>query len=318
MRGSSVDHSPTRLIFFGTPQFAVPALEALRSAGYEIPLVVTQPDRPRGRKKKPVPPPVKVKALERGLTVIQPQNPNDPSFLEILRQTTPDLIVTVAYGHLLNRGVLSLPSFGCINLHASLLPKYRGAAPIAWAILSGDTVTGVTVMLMDEGMDTGPILRRRETPILPDDTTESLTEKLAQIGAEILPDTIRDFARGALFPLPQDHRQATLAPPLKKSDGQIDWRKPAIEIERKIRAMIPWPGAFTRIEKRILKIYRAAITEKIPSLAPGDGNIDDETWVVNTGRDALTLLEIQLEGKKRMHIREFLKGFKKRGRISFT
>ncbi len=317
MKRPSVERNPERLVFFGTPEFAVPALEALQAAGFDIPLVVTQPDRPRGRRKTPVPPPVKVKAVELGVPVAQPENPNDAAFVKELTRIGPELIVTAAYGHLLKREILTLPADGCLNLHASLLPKYRGAAPIAWAILSGDTVTGVTVMLMNEGMDTGPILRRRETPILPDETTESLTHRLARIGAEILPETIHDFVMGIVSPLPQDDRQATAAPPLKKSDGRIDWQKPAVAIERQIRAMIPWPSAFTRVAGRTLKIYRAAVIEAISSLPPGHGKVDDNAWIVNTGRGALSLLEIQMEGKKRMAIRDFLKGFKKRGEIAF-
>ena len=309
---------PRRLVYFGTPAFAVPPLEALVKAGFEIPLVVTQPDRSRGRKQTPVPPPVKISALDMGLSVAQPTNPNEAEFLEVLRQAAPNLIVTAAYGRLLTKRLLSVPSLGCINLHASLLPKYRGAAPVAWAILRGETVTGITIMLMDEGMDTGPILRQRECLIQPDDTTETLTLKLARMGAGILPDTIRDYAGGTLHPIPQEDRHATEAPPLKKADGGIDWRKTAIEIERHLRAMTPWPGAFTRFENHTLKIYRAAPTEEIPSLPPGHGVITHDAWTVNTAKGALTLLEVQMEGKKRMDIVNFLKGFKKRGEMAFA
>ncbi len=312
------DHFPRlRVVFFGTPVFAVPTLEALAKAGFEIPLVVTQPDRPKGRRRVPTPPPVKVKALESGFPILQPQNPNADEFISKIEVVSPDVIVTVAYGHLLKKKVLSLPPFGCVNLHASLLPRYRGAAPVAWAILRGEKVTGVTVMLMDEGMDTGPILRKAEVPILPDDTTETLSFRLAKIGADILPGAIIDYTSGNLRAAPQDEREATDAPPLKKQDGGIDWRETADEIERHIRAMIPWPGAFTTMENLTLKIFRAAVADEPLSLPAGHGVITGDKWFVATGKGTLNLLEIQMGGKKRMDIVDFLKGFKKRGEVVF-
>jgi len=309
--------SSPRIIFFGTPAFAVLPLVSLKDAEFEISYVVTQPDRPKGRKRVPMPPPVKVKAMESGIPVLQPQNPNVVEFISKVEAVSPDVIVTVAYGHLLSKRLLSLPSLGCINLHASLLPEYRGAAPIAWAIMLGEQVTGVTIMLMDEGMDTGPILLKKEVPILPEDTTASLSIRLAKIGANILPQAIADYASGKIHPMPQDDSRATTAPPLKKQDGKIDWQKMAGEIERHIRAMIPWPGAFTAMGGKTVKIYRAEVAEHPLSLPPGHGIITDDTWHVATGDGALKLIEVQLEGKKRMDVSTFLKGFKQRGELAF-
>ena len=306
-----------RLVFFGTPAFAVPALEALASTGFNILFVVTQPDRPKGRKRSLTPSPVKLKAQELGIPVLQPLNPNHESLERELREGLPDIIVTVAYGQVFEERILSLPPQGCINLHASLLPKYRGAAPITWAILRGEKVTGVTIMLMDKGMDTGPILRKREIAILPDDTTETLSLRLAKAGAEILPGSILDYTSGKLRPVPQDDTEATYAPPLKKQDGKINWNVPASDIERFVRAMVPWPGAYTRMDSRTIKIFRVGIVSDPLPLSPGHGIVTDDRWIVSTGKGAVSLLEIQMEGKKRMDLKQFLKGFKVRGEVSF-
>ena len=264
------------------------------------------------------PPPVKVKALEYDIPVLQPDNPNIDEFISKLEAASPDVIVTVAYGHLLTKRLLSLPSHGCINLHASLLPKYRGAAPVVWAILQGEEKSGVTIMLMDRGMDTGPILRKAEVPILPGDTTASLSVRLSEIGASLLPEAIAAYASGRINPVPQDESEATYAPPLNKQDGKIDWGKTAGEIERHIRAMTPWPGAFTMLGNKTLKIYRAKVVNKPLSLPPGHGIITDDTWHVATGDGTLRLVEVQLEGKKRMDVVDFLMGFKKRGEFPFV
>lgn len=307
-----------RLVFMGTPRFAVPTLLALHGAGHEILGVVTQPDRRKGRGKKVAFPPVKEAALTLGLSVFQPANVNEEGFAGQLAALSPDVIVTVAFGQILKGHILGLPPRGCLNVHASLLPKYRGAAPIAWAIYNGDSVTGVTIMMMDEGMDTGPILAAREEHIQPDDTTESLGERLADDGARLLVETLEGWLAGKLDPIPQDAERASYAPPLKKSDGKIDWRRPAMEIERQIRSMIPWPGAFTTLDGKTLKIYRAQLAEPVEVMPPGECLVTDDTWRVATGRGALDLKEVQLAGKKRHDIRTFLKGFKPRGRLLFS
>jgi len=299
----------------GTPHFAVPSLRALHEAGHEISGVITQPDRRKGRGKKVVPPPVKDTALSLGIPVYQPDNPNTEDFLHQLAALSPNVIVTVAFGHLLKEQILNLPPHGCLNVHASLLPKYRGAAPIAWAIFNGEEVTGVTIMKMDEGMDTGPILAVREEVIRPDDTTETLGQRLSEIGAALIVETLDKWLAGRITPVPQDPHHATYAPPLKKSDGKIDWTRPAAEIERQIRAMTPWPGAFTTIEGKMLKIFKAEVVDTDEAMKPGQSLITNDAWRVATGNGALELLEIQLEGKKRQNIHTFLKGFKPRGRL---
>ena len=305
----------TKLVFMGTPHFAVPSLRALHEAGHEISGVITQPDRRKGRGKKVVPPPVKDTALSLGIPVYQPDNPNTEDFLHQLAALSPNVIVTVAFGHLLKEQILNLPPHGCLNVHASLLPKYRGAAPIAWAIFNGEEVTGVTIMKMDEGMDTGPILAVREEVIRPDDTTETLGQRLSEIGAALIVETLDKWLAGRITPVPQDPHHATYAPPLKKSDGKIDWARPAAEIERQIRAMTPWPGAFTTIEGKMLKIFKAEVVDTDEAMKPGQSLITNDAWRVATGNGALELLEIQLEGKKRQNIHTFLKGFKPRGRL---
>lgn len=299
----------------GTPHFAVPSLRALHEAGHEISGVITQPDRRKGRGKRVVPPPVKDTALSLGIPVYQPDNPNTEDFLHQLAALSPNVIVTVAFGHLLKEQILNLPPHGCLNVHASLLPKYRGAAPIAWAIFNGEEVTGVTIMKMDEGMDTGPILAVREEVIRPDDTTETLGQRLSEIGAALIVETLDKWLAGRITPVPQDPHHATYAPPLKKSDGKIDWARPAAEIERQIRAMTPWPGAFTTIEGKMLKIFKAEVVDTDEAMEPGQSLITNDAWRVTTGNGALELLEIQLEGKKRQNIHTFLKGFKPRGRL---
>ena len=307
-----------KLIFMGTPDFAVPSLTALDEARYEIVGVVTQPDRRKGRGKKMVPPPVKEVAITRKIPVFQPANPNTGEFIRQLKELSPDVIVTVAFGHLLKREILTLPPLGCLNLHASLLPKYRGAAPIIWAILNGEQVTGVTVMKMDEGMDTGPILAMHEEPITPDDTTETLGQKLAKTGASLLVETLEKWRNHEITPVPQSPDDVSYAPPLKKADGRIDWSQSAERIERKIRAMIPWPGAFTILNGKNLKIFKAKISISIGDLSPGESLVTDDTWTVASGNGSLDLLEVQMEGKKHQNIKTFLKGFKPRGRFVFT
>ncbi|HXG30767.1 MAG TPA: methionyl-tRNA formyltransferase [Thermodesulfobacteriota bacterium] len=296
-----------RIVFMGTPEFAVPSLRALIDSEDEVVAVVCQPDKPKGRGLEVVSPPTKVLAEKHGIPVLQPQRIKTEEFFNELKELNPDLICVVAYGKILPKNILDLPTHGCINVHASILPKYRGAAPINWAIIRGERITGITTMRMDEGMDTGDILLKREVPIDDEDTGETLSQKLSLIGAEILIETIRLLKEGKLIPVPQDHSQATYAPMLKKEDGKIDWRKTAEEIRNLIRGTLPWPGAYTTLEGKLLKVYKARVSE-------GDGRpgeiIKSGSGIlrVATGKDALDLLEVQIEGGKRLKAEEFLRG----------
>lgn len=298
-----------RIVFFGTPLFAVPALQALVRSKEEIVAAVTQPDRGRGRGRKVLPPPVKEVALHWGIPVFQPETMKDPTLENILRELHPDLFVVVAFGKILPTRLLAIPSRGAINVHASLLPRYRGASPIAWAILQGERITGVTTMLMDEGMDTGPILLQRTVAIEENETAETLHDKLASAGAALLLETLEGMKRGVVVPLDQDDRQATYAPLLSKEDGRIDWTKEAREIDRKVRAFHPWPGAFTYWNGRLFKVCRGSIGRDGGRGAPGT-----VVWVgadfieVETGKETYRVEEVQLEGKRRMSVREFLCG----------
>jgi methionyl-tRNA formyltransferase len=298
-----------RIVFMGTPEFAVPSLRALIESGEEVAALVAQPDRPRGRGLKPTPPPAKTAAEELGIRVIQPHSIKTEEFLQELAELNPDLVCVAAYGKILPKAVLDLPRHGCINVHASLLPKYRGAAPVNWAIARGEQVTGITIMQMDEGMDTGDILLAREMPIDRWDTGETLSEKLSILGAELLLEAVAGLKRGDLRPLRQDDSLATYAPMLKKDDGRIDWTKPAWEVRNLIRGMLPWPGAFTFLNGKLLKIYRASVSE-------GQGregevvNAPQGVLRVVTGNGALDIEELQIEGGKRLGSREFLTGRK--------
>ncbi len=271
--------------------------------------VVTQPDREKGRGRKVVISPVKELALQHGLIPLQPEKAKGEAFQEALKSLQPDLMVVVAYGQILPRSVLGIPKYGAVNVHASLLPKYRGAAPIAWAILNGEKVTGVTTMVMNEGMDTGDILLQAGIPIGNEETCETLHDRLASLGAQLLSETLEKMKARAIRPIPQDHPEATLAPPLKKEDGYIDWKKEAEEIDRRVRAFNPWPGAYTKLGDRLLKVYKGEVREKAPS-----GKTGTVVWVgsdfieVETGKGSYLLKEVQLEGRRRMAIREFLSG----------
>lgn len=296
----------------GTPDFAVPSLEALIESAYKIAAVYTQPDRESGRGRHLVASPVKQVAVSRGIRVMQPESLKGEGALEALASLAPELIVVVAYGQILPRAVLSLAKFGCVNIHPSLLPKYRGSSPIASAILQGEDVTGVTIMLLDIGMDTGPILKQTKVPISAEDTTGSLTAKLAQIGARLLLETLPGWLGGSLKPQPQDEAQATYTRQITKEDGEIDWQLSALELWRRVRAFDPWPGCYTRWKDKRLKIIqtvpvdgeKAGEVGKVialpqPSLAPVG---------VVTGDGVLGLLRVQLEGKKEMSAMEFLLG----------
>ncbi len=298
------------LVFCGTPSFAVPTLEALVQSGFRVSLVVTQPDRPKGRGLELIPSPVKQSALHLALPITQPDKiKNNNEFRAQLTALKPDAIIVVGYGRLIPQWMLDLPPLGNINLHASLLPKYRGAAPIQWAIALGETVTGVTTMRIDAGLDTGDILLQRELPIAPADTSETLAPRLAAIGAELMVETLRGLQAGNVHPRPQDHSQATLAPILKKEDGQIDFSLPATQIFNRIRGFHPWPGAFTKFRGKTLQIAKAiSLNEALP---PAELRLRENRLLVGCGHNtSLELLEIQLEGKKRMSASDFLHGYR--------
>ncbi len=300
---------PLKIVFMGTPRFAVPSLRALESCNCVVELVVTQPDRPRGRGRRLAPPPVKEAAVEMGCQVLQPESVRTEDFYDTLVATRPDLFVVVAFGHILPKRILEIPAFGSVNLHASLLPAFRGPAPIHRAIINGETETGVTSMLMDKGLDTGEILLSETVPIRPDDTAGSLHDRLADAAARVLARTISGFESGEIRPIPQNHAAATYAPLLSKSDGRIDWSKPAEEVERFIRGMSPWPGAFTFMGDMRLRIFRAEVCQVTEPRPPGTviRGFDNELRVA-CGKDALCLQEIQAESGKRMDIARFLQG----------
>ena len=301
--------SPWRIVFFGTPSFAIPSLEKLFQGPDEVVAVVTQPDRVKGRGQKVFHSPVKEIALRQGMVPLQPEKVKEEAFQENLKELRLDLFAVVAFGQILPRSLLKIPRYGAVNVHASLLPKYRGAAPIAWAILKGEKVTGVTTMMMDEGVDTGGILLQAEISIEEKETSETLHEKLSTLGAQLLIETIEKMKRGNVHPLYQDHSKATYAPPIKKEEGRIDWGKEAEEIDRQIRAFYPWPGAFTQWGDRLLKICQGEVRKGRHQGRPGS-----VVWVgtdfieVEAGKDFFLIKEVQPEGKRRMTVRDFLSG----------
>jgi methionyl-tRNA formyltransferase len=321
-----------KVIFMGTAELSCDSLETLAGdKAFSVVAVVTQPDKPKGRDLKLQPSPVKSLALKLNLPVLQPARARDEKFIAELRELKPDLIVVVAFGQILPPAILDLPRHGCLNVHTSLLPKYRGAAPIQWAIANGETETGVTVMKMDAGLDTGPIVSQRRTPILPEDNSATLHDRLARLGAELLAQTIPDFVAGKIQSVPQLVEGASHAPKIKKEDGRIDWSLPAKTIWNRLRAFTPWPGAFTFLRSaehrlganptapnhagtvpgapkpHLLKIWKAEIVEQ----SGGAGEIlsaDKSGIVVACGQDALRILELQREGGRRMNAAEFLSG----------
>lgn len=300
-----------RVVFMGTPDFSVPALDAVHAAGHDIVLVVTQPDKPRGRGRKLDAPPVKKAAIRLKRPVIQPASLRDETIRQVLKAAQADFFVVVAFGHILTQTVLDMPKHGCINVHASLLPRYRGPAPIHWAVINGEKETGVTTMLMDKGLDTGDILLKASEPVAAADTAGSLHDRLAVLGARLLCQTLDGFAEGTIRRIPQDHSLATYAPLLKKTDGLIDWQKPAALIESFIRGMNPWPGAFTFWGNRRLKIFRTEATAAATTAPPGtiiEAAANELT--VATGRGRLAILEIQEASGSRLPVSEFLRGFR--------
>ncbi|MCX7839199.1 MAG: methionyl-tRNA formyltransferase [Anaerolineae bacterium] len=298
----------SRLVFMGTPEFAVPILDALTRTEHSIVGVFTRPDQPAGRGKQLQPSPIKQLALARGLPIFQPSTLRAPDVLAQLRALAPAVIIVAAYGLILPREVLTIPLRGCVNTHASLLPRHRGAAPIAATILAGDTETGITLMQMDEGLDTGPILAQRAIPIADEDTTGTLTTKLAHLAADLLIETLPHILAGEITPQPQDHTRATLCKPIKKEEGRIDWARPADEIARRVRAFNPWPSAFTFWNGTMLKILRAhASPQQIKAEVGRVVQIGKEIGVV-CGEGVLILREVQLAGKRAMTIEEFVRG----------
>lgn len=296
----------------GTPEFAAPSLKALIGAGEDVAAVVTQPDKPKGRGKQLTPPPVKELALKYNIPVLQPEKIRDEAFINIIQKLRPDIIVVIAYGKILPKAILDIPPKGCINVHASLLPKYRGAAPINWAIINGEKETGITTMLMDEGMDTGDILLTERVEIQDNDTTDSVYEKLKDIGANLLIKTISGLKKGTIQPIDQDDSHATYAPMLKKEDGRIDWAIKPEEIRNLIRGMYPWPGAYTRWEGKQLKIFKAQVaSEERISEEPGVIiKTSTDGIYVATSAGILLITELQPENKSKMSASEFIKGYK--------
>lgn len=297
------------LVFCGTPRFAVPTLETLVRTGFPVRLVVTQPDRPSGRGLTLSPSPVKQSALALALPTTQPESiKSNSEFRAQLTALKPDAIIVVGYGRILPQWMIDLPRLGNINLHASLLPKYRGAAPIQWAIARGEKVTGVTTMRIDAGLDTGDILLQKEIPVKPEDTAENLAPLLAAIGANLIADTLQGLQTGTITPRPQDHQNATLAPILRKEDGRIDFRLSAQEICNRLRGFQPWPGAFTTFRGKNLHFWEVALSPR--SLPPGELLVESDLLFVGCGGNALAPLQVQPEGKKHMAVRDFVHGYR--------
>jgi methionyl-tRNA formyltransferase len=301
--------SDPTVVFMGTPDFAVPTLNALHRSPFDLRLVVTQPDRPRGRGRKLTPPPVKSAAEKIGCQIIQPPDIRKPEACDQLRALAPDFLVVAAFGQILPQSVLDIPRYGPVNVHASILPRYRGPAPIQWAIIRGETVTGITTILMDHGVDTGDMLLTAETPIRADDTAATLHNRLAGIGAEVLVETLLGLADGSVRPRAQNHALATYAPMLTKKSGCIDWTRSAQQIDALIRAVTPWPGAYCQYENHRLKIHKAKAIPGTAGQAPGTvvAGFPDELRIA-TAEGILLIQEIQSASGKRMPVKNFLHG----------
>ena len=303
--------SQPRLIFMGTPQFAVPTLEALIQKGHRILAVVTQPDRPKGRGRKQVPSPVKELAVTHQIKVLQPQKVSDDHFCDQIREMEPDMAIVVAFGQILKENLLTIPGWGVINIHASLLPKYRGAAPIQWAILNSESKTGLTVMRMDEGLDTGPILFQKEVPILEDETAGQLHDRLSQLAGQVIIEALTDMAKTQVKEIPQDDSLASYASKIERRDSLVDWKQPATKISCLIRALDPRPGAYTLLESKQIKLFSSTVVDS-SGLDGVPGRVvrhTKEAIHVDTGQGMIGIREIQYPGKKRLSIPDFLRGF---------
>jgi len=297
-----------RQVFMGTPEFAVPSLQKLIDRGEKVMTAVTQPDRPKGRGQKLLAPPVKLLAANHDIPVLQPVRVRVPEFIDVMRELAPDLIVVVAFGQILPKALLEIPRLGCINVHASLLPGYRGAAPINRCVIDGATETGVTTMMMDVGLDTGDMLLKKATAIGPDEDAQALQYRLAQIGAEALAETLDLLASGGLIPEKQDSQFSSYAPMLKKEEGLIDWNREPQAIRNMVRGLTPWPGAYTFLDGKIVKIYRCRVADG--SGVPGTVLQADRSGLAVACRGGSLLIEeLQLEGKKRLSARDFLTGY---------
>jgi methionyl-tRNA formyltransferase len=296
-------------VFMGTPDFAVPSLQAMVEEGYHVVGVVTQPDRPKGRKRELTPPPVKVAAQELGLPVLQPEKLREPAALDEVLALRPDLIVTAAYGQILPERLLNAPQHGCINVHASLLPRYRGGAPIHWALINGEREMGVTIMYMVKALDAGDMIAKRAIPVAPDDHVGTMHEKLSRLGADLLKETLPALLRGEIEAEPQVESEATFAPNIKREDERIDWSRPAEALACQVRGLCPWPVAFTTWKGKPLKIWWAIHTDEPSDALPGTvTQVDEQGIVVATGSGSLILKEVQPAGKKRMPVSEFVRG----------
>ena len=303
-----------KLIFMGTPEFAVGALESIIQAGHQVVLVVTQPDKPKGRGKEMQFTPVKKCALEHDIPVFQPVRIKTPEAVEKLREYEAEIFVVAAFGQLLSEDILNMPKYGCVNIHASLLPKYRGAAPIQWAILNGEKVTGITIMQMEKGLDSGDILLQSTVEIDEKETGDSLHDKLAAEGAKLIVEALPKIEKGEIVPIKQNDEEATHVRMLQKSIGEIDWNKSAVTIERMVRGLNSWPSAYTHFNGKTLKIWSGEISGNettLPDVVPGTITAVEKTAVyVRTGEYDLKITEVQLEGKKRLPVKEFLLGVK--------
>jgi methionyl-tRNA formyltransferase len=298
-----------RVVFLGTPEFAVPSLNALLSSGHEVAAVFTQPDRPKGRGNQLAQSAVKRAAGAAGLSIHQPERIRRPESIELLKRLAPELMVVVGYGQIIPQTIIDLPKYGILNVHASLLPKYRGAAPIQWAIANGEVQTGVTIMQIDAGLDTGDMLLKASTAIRPDETAPELSARLAPLGAELLIEALQQIATGSVYREKQNEAEATSAPVLKKEDGLIDWSRPARQIYNRLRGFAPWPGIYTIFRRQQLLVPSARVAENAP---PPSGvlRIDNRRLFAGCGENsALELLEVQLSGKKRMSAQSFINGY---------
>ena len=298
-----------RTIFMGPPDFAVPTLEALVTGGHEVIAAVTQPDKPKGRGKAVLMTPVKEKALEYGIPVYQPVKAREPEFIEVLKSLEPEVIVVVAFGQILPKEILEIPRYGCVNVHASLLPKYRGAAPIQWAVIDGEEESGVTTMQMDEGLDTGDILEMEKIRLEEKETGGSLFDKLSRLGGKLILSTLSGLENGTVVPRKQGETTTPYAKMLKKTMGEIDWNMEAAAIERLIRGLNPWPSAYTSCNGKTLKIWAADVLPGGQGEEPGRVRAGKDSLLVETGSGLLSITELQLEGKKRMDTASFLRGF---------